>query len=279
MAKRHFNGLDAHQAAFVKALLKVAVHRRAADVFSDFCELTAISFSNATDRLHFEVREARYGEIVSGYNRAQVKLFAHMLAHLVESLSGGMKDSLGEIFQALELHSVWHGQYFTPYSVARMVGEMTAPESADDLPECGFISVCEPCAGAGAMVIGFADAMLGRQLNYQRCLHVTAVDIDALAAYMAYVQFSLLHLPAIVVHGDSLQLDEWSHWVTPAHVLGFWDFRLSRAARRATVKVPTIDKAAGPFVSAEEVARRRDDVVIQRIDASLQFDLFGEGAL
>jgi len=39
---------------------------------------------------------------------------------------------------------------------------------------------------------------------------------------MAYVQLSLLGIPAVVVHGNALSLDVWGVWYTPAHVLVGW---------------------------------------------------------
>jgi hypothetical protein len=50
--------------------------------------------------------------------------------------------------------------------------------------------------------------------------------------HMSYVQLSLLGIPGIVIHGNSLSLEEWSHWVTPAHVFGGWDCRLRKGALR-----------------------------------------------
>jgi hypothetical protein len=61
-------------------------------------------------------------------------------------------------------------------------------------------------------------------------MHATCIDIDATAAHMAYVQLSLLHIPAIVVHGNTLSMEQWGYWLTPAHVLGFWDAKLKREA-------------------------------------------------
>jgi hypothetical protein len=40
--------------------------------------------------------------------------------------------------------------------------------------------------------------------------------------HMAYVQLSLLGIPAVVVHGNALSLDVWGVWYTPAHVLVGW---------------------------------------------------------
>jgi hypothetical protein len=44
------------------------------------------------------------------------------------------------------------------------------------------------------------------------------------------VQLSLLHIPAIIIHGNALTLEQWGVWLTPAHVLGFWDAKLTRDA-------------------------------------------------
>ena len=45
---------------------------------------------------------------------------------------------------------------------------------------------------------------------------------------MTYVQLSLLHVPATVVHGNALSMEVWGTWYTPAHILGGWTFKLRR---------------------------------------------------
>jgi hypothetical protein len=76
------------------------------------------------------------------------------------------------------------------------------------------------------MIIALAHAMREAGFNQQQTLHVTAVDVDIRAVHMAYIQLSLLHIPAVIVHGNALTLEEWSHWHTPARVLGGWRFRI-----------------------------------------------------
>ena len=78
------------------------------------------------------------------------------------------------------------------------------------------------------MVIALAEAMLEAGVNYQEHLHVTAIDVDLKCVHMAYLQFSLLHIPAVIVHGNTLSLEEWSHWHTPAHLMGGWNGKLRR---------------------------------------------------
>jgi len=87
----------------------------------------------------------------------------------------------------------------------------------------------EPAASVVGMVIAAASALLDEGITYQHAMHATLIDIDATACHMAYVRLSLLHVPAIVIHGNALVSDTvWGQWVTPTHVLGLWDMRLRR---------------------------------------------------
>jgi hypothetical protein len=45
---------------------------------------------------------------------------------------------------------------------------------------------------------------------------------------MAYLQFALLHIPAVVIHGNSLSLEEFGRWYTPAHIMDGWSWKLRR---------------------------------------------------
>jgi hypothetical protein len=76
------------------------------------------------------------------------------------------------------------------------------------------------------MVIVLAEEMEDAGVNYQHHLHVTAIDIDPKCVHMAYVQFSLLHIPAIIIHGNALSEEVYGYWYTPAHILDGWKWRL-----------------------------------------------------
>jgi hypothetical protein len=76
--------------------------------------------------------------------------------------------------------------------------------------------------------ISLPISLENRQLNYQQFLHVTATDIDLTVVHVAYIQFALLHIPAILIHGETLMLETWGYWVTPAHVIGLWDAHLDK---------------------------------------------------
>jgi len=114
-----------------------------------------------------------------------------------------------------------------------MMANMTIAD-CEDLKERiasrGFVTAQEPAVGSGAMVIALAEAMLDAGINYQQHLHVTAIDVDPKCVHMAYLQLSLLHIPAIIVHGNTLSLEEYGRWYTPAHIMGGWTWKLRRQA-------------------------------------------------
>ena len=237
---------DDHRKNLIKLIERSSYRHAKWDVFSDFCELAAISISNAVDKPPFTDREARYFHILKRYNKEEVDRFPQMLAELVLALEDAVAagtgaagvglDVLGTAFHDLELHNRFKGQYFTPYPICQMMAKMSLG-TKDDLDrmiaERGFISAAEPACGSGAMVLALAMAMKDGDVNPQQCLHVTATDLDGRCCHMAYIQLSLLHIPAIVQHGNSLSMEEFGRWKTPAHILGGWDFRTRRSPANA----------------------------------------------
>jgi hypothetical protein len=218
-----------HQKELVKLINSLGYRHSHWQVFSDFVEMGAISLSNAVDLANREKREARYMEVIKRYRADELQAFPKMLAELTLALEHKPEDVLGRSFHDLELHNKWAGQYFTPDSICQMMAKMILTDSGDieaKIKERGFLTAQEPACGSGAMVIALAHEMHTAGINYQQHLHVTAVDVDTKCVHMAYLQFSLLHIPAIIVHGNSLSLEVYAHWYTPAHIVGGWTWKL-----------------------------------------------------
>lgn len=213
----------------LKIITELATKHDKWRVFSDFVELAAISISNAVDQPRAEKREARYMEIVKTYTPDEIRKFPVMLAELVLELEAEPSDVLGWAFEQLELGNKYKGQFFTPMSVCHLSARMLIGDGEDvreKIRQRGFITVQEPACGGGAMIIALAEALRQQDVNYRRHLHVTAIDIDQKCVHMAYLQFSLLHIPAIIVHGNSISREEFDVWYTPAHILGGWNWKL-----------------------------------------------------
>jgi len=210
-------------------------------VFSDFVELSALAISNSVDQPQFDVREKRYLDIVKGYKREEVERFSHMLGALVETLArrlaiGDLTDVLGETFMMMELGNDRAGQFFTPYEISKLMASLTMMGDNPEIQKNGFIRLQEPACGAAGMVIAAAEALAANGHNFQETLHATGIDIDERCVHMAYLQLSLLGIPAIVVHGNALTMEIWGTWRTPIHVLGGWDAKLRRGYTLASLE-------------------------------------------
>ena len=222
-----------HQKDVVKAVEGVGYRHGHWQVFADFVETGAISISSAVDLGRREKREERYLQVVKRYTLDELARFPEMLGFLTMALEEETGDVLGKTFHDLELHNKWAGQYFSPYSLCRMMAKMTIADRSDleaRISERGFVTAQEPAAGSGAMVIALAHEMREAGINYQQHLHVTAVDVDPKCVHMSYLQFSLLHIPAV---RDRPRQQPESRRIRPLvytrpHILGGWNWKLKK---------------------------------------------------
>lgn len=234
---------DGHRRDMVRLLKENATRADLWNVWSDFVEMSALAIANAVDLAQRGPREARYLAIVKRYQKDQVHRFAQALGAFTMAMEAAeFGDLLGETFMELGLGSKWAGQFFTPFEVCRLMARINVGDNLGPaLKEKGFVTVCDPAAGAGALPIAMAEAIHLAGHNYQQCMHVTAQDIDAKAAHMSYVQLSLLHVPAVVVVGNTLAGECRERWFTPAHVLGGWSRKLAAMdVQDATPHHPTV---------------------------------------
>jgi hypothetical protein len=258
--RKHDQTADQHQRNLITLIKKFSHSHHTHTVFADFVEMAAISISNAIDRTQFDLREKRYLDIVRKYSKEEVALFPQMFAELAESFelrvammrkaasagaaTSSLTDVLGETYMMLELGNARAGQFFTPYHVSRMMAMMVVGDGGPAVRDHGFLRLQEPACGAGGMVIAVADSLNDAGHNYQQVMHATCIDIDPCCVHMAYVQLSLLHIPAVVVHGNALTLDVWGMWYTPAHVIGGWKWKLRR--REAESRAHDLIEAPAP---------------------------------
>lgn len=242
--------MSQHEKALAKLITDTAYMHSVWDVFQDFLAMSAAAISNTVDLRHREEREADYLRIVGKYERRYLDNFPRMLAELTAAMEEEPGDILGRIYGDLGLANKWTGQFFTPDDLCRMMAEMQIGDMKEKIAEKGFITVSDPAIGGGALIINLALALRTAGVNYQHSICVTGVDIDIKAIHMSYLQLSLLHVPAVLIHGNSLTLQEHSHWYTPAYILGGWAWRRQRGPREA-VEVPP---AAGSKAKYEAIS-------------------------
>ena len=191
--------------------------------YSDFLEVSAIAISNAV--CFNQEKENRYFQIKKKYLEEDFEIFTQLLIKLCEELEKNYNDVLGQLYMELGLGSKWHGQFFTPYHVCKLTASLTCDNIDDIIKQKGFITLNEPCVGGGAMPIAYAEIMKNKGYNPQKQLLVIAQDLDIKAVHMSYIQLSLLGIPAVVYHMNTLSLEAYSEWKTPFWIINNGDRR------------------------------------------------------
>lgn len=203
-------------------------------VFSDFVEMSAIAISNSVDKAQFGGREKRYLNIIGQYEKDEQKRFGEMFAELVNEMEQNSRDVLGDLFMDMGFGNDRSGQFFTPMSVCDVMSQICIDqhEIGEIIRTRGFVTCCDPACGAGALPIAFALQLHAAGFNRQKHLHVTAWDVDVRVVHMCYLQLSLLGVPAMVVHSNTLSLQTYDHWFTPMHILHGWTWRLRKGEEK-----------------------------------------------
>lgn len=98
------------------------------------------------------------------------------------------RDILGGAYMELASHGQkqWLGQFFTPQAVTTLMTEISFHDlDPERHPKDRFITVLEPAAGAGAMMLAAAYLIAGRYgADTLQRFSFTAVDLDSLCAGM-----------------------------------------------------------------------------------------------
>ena len=190
------------QKTFCQTFQKLCSHTSAWQAWSDFIQLAAISLSNCCDMQ--AKREKQHNEIMQQYDRAERSIFAELFEQTVMALEEqSEQDFLGDMFMQLNLGSHWHGQFFTPYSVCRLMSSITIQSAVEQVSEHGYCKVNDSACGAGATLIAARNSLQSAGIGTDQALFV-GQDIDRTAALMCYIQLSLLGCAGYVVIADTL---------------------------------------------------------------------------
>ena len=179
------------------------------DVWSDFVTVSACAISNVFDKGNFAERERLYLSTISKYKQSDQLVFSDLLALTTLALEDNPKqDFLGSMIMNLNLSNEHNGQFFTPYHISQLMADVTIGDVASEIKSKGYISIHDPCCGAGAMLIASANIAKERLekegLNFQNHVFIVAQDIDQIVAKMCYIQLSLLGIAGFVKVGNSL---------------------------------------------------------------------------
>lgn len=213
-----------------RGLYKVNSHEFLSDIF----ECGAIAISNRFDTAQAADREARYLQIIKKYEPGMQQLITEIFAKIYLILTQqinpwiGFNDYLGELYMKSETSNSKAGQFFTPYCVSKMCAEVTINPDiiADCIEKDRILTLNEPACGAGGMVLAAADVLYNKyHFNYSRNLLVECSDIDSRCVHMSYLQLGLAGIPAVIYRRNTLTMETWERWETPAYIMQWMRFR------------------------------------------------------
>lgn len=188
----------------VNMILRMSGSYTPYNIFSDWVKLCAISIQNGLYQANNEAwnrREKQYIETMSKYNSAEQKNMTDMFGMLAGAFEDEISDILGEIYMESGCGSKSTGQFFTPFHISCLTAAVGIPQN---ISEDNKLHINEPSCGSGGLIIAAAKVLKDRHINYQKCMEVTAKDLDWNGVYMAYVQLSILGISATVIHADAV---------------------------------------------------------------------------
>lgn len=251
MAKvKHIGTVNERGREFLKLFDQLTYSRSAWQAWEDLMTVMACSICNAVDRREepFERREKQYERAIEDLGGMDIpaRMFGIITMALDENPN---QDFLGRLYMNLNLGSHWNGQFFTPYHICELMARMQIGDGCqEEIERKGYLSVCDPCVGAGAMLIAAATVFRECNVNYPTSALFIGQDVDPVVAKMAYIQISLLGCPGYITVGNSLTNPQTGHvlfpeenegqelWITPLFMHQAWEMRRTNVLMSALMR-------------------------------------------
>lgn len=233
MPRRMMSIEDARR-RFVSVFRDTARNLRRWEVFSDFITLAASELDMARIRTPENIEHSR--EICAKYSESDISNMHELFGLMICALEAKFHDFLGAIFMELELGDDRNGQYFTPYNVQSLLARLLMPDVDETIRREGFVTVSDPASGAAGMIVAYAEYLLEAGYNPSEQMFGSCIDIDPIAADMAFIQLSLLGIPAEVVTGNALTMQLNRVRYTPVYYINNFEKRLEEQRRIAAMR-------------------------------------------
>jgi type I restriction-modification system DNA methylase subunit len=261
----------------IKLLGNIDRSKSRTDVFRDFCELAYCATAKAASPFEeqCEKLEAQYVEIVARYrNKDDIRAMPKILAIALQTMTTGGCDLMGEIAGELGALNADMGKFFTPYEVSRLMAEINLTGAKETIEQEGFITVSEPAAGAGGMLVAVADMIEGLGFDPAQHIWVEAVELNRTTFHMGYLQISARGLAGRVTHGNSLSMETFSSAYTAAAPHFFAINGHPFAKQRAAQVQADAERAALEAERAKTRAGRMQNLIEGDAIKGEQIDLF-----
>lgn len=197
-------------------------------VLRDFLAFCACTLSNRTDLVHLDTRTQQLNDLAKKYTTQEMETFMtafrQLTAQIAENVQrGSYIDVLGPVFGQLHTKEGPLKQDFSPPSIGSIVSQISLQ---DIMPsDKGYATCMEPTCGSGILCLQSAQTFADRGYDPCEQLVFQASDLDSQCVHMTYIQLSLYCVPAVVIRGDVITLEEYDRWYTPLYIWRNWVWR------------------------------------------------------
>ena len=168
-----------------------------------YLSLTKHTDEGKLDLNHQNIFNDEYMKIVARYANDRptgsrpIDFMQEAFGALLAGIADDDGDPLGDVYMSA-ISFGEHGQYFTPYSMASMMAEITLPEIEDGQ------TVLDPSCGSGVMLI-----VAGKR-NPRAVLY--GIDLDERCAKMCALNLMLREYSGVVWCGNGLSGEMYTRW-------------------------------------------------------------------
>lgn len=198
------------------------------DTFRDFLAFCACTLSNRTDPVHLKTRTEQLERLSKNYRPQELAAFMTAFVQLSNKIiqnvqSGIYTDVFGPVFQQLHPKSGPLKQDFTPPSIGSLVARLSFQGIVPS--DKGYATCMEPTCGSGILCLQGVQTFVDHGYNPCEQIVLQASDLDSQCVHMTYIQLSLYCVPAVVIRGDVITLEEYDRWYTPLYIWRNWVWR------------------------------------------------------
>lgn len=212
---------------FKDVFQKLTRQHNFAEVWADFVELGAICMHQSAyfnpDWMPAELEdkalpidnafrslEERYLSFVPKYGKEGMTLMSRLYACTEYAVKTHRIDFLGFLYEQLDLSGNAQrgsrGEFFTPSPIAQLMAQLTLTNVEQIVENKGYVTLQEPCVGAGGMVIAAANQLESLGYDPRQMLLVDGIDVNKTFFNIAYLQLSAMDIPARLWWGNTLSL-------------------------------------------------------------------------
>lgn len=237
---------------FIAEFRGLCRNRRAWEAWTDFVSVSACLLSAISD-MRRDVASERwksYMDAAGKYSREERRTMTRMQEIMGIALEKNPdQDFLGSVHMGLDFGSDEHGQFFTPWDIAKFTAAVSIQaDTKDKVRKKGFTTVFDEACGAGCMLLASRSRLAELSIDCRRGAFFAGQDVDPVAVKMCYFQLSLLGCAGYVLEGNSIseppggtelepEYPPEKLWFTPPYFSDYWiRVRIMRAPGGPTAR-------------------------------------------